>query len=164
MTPIAIINKLRWRLHMQKCKENIHRVRIIDNMKHIYRCHITNEVCNLQGHNSIKNSTYFSFNLYQEDLNQKVDKEKKPKKKRRRDFNRYGETGKPHKIHTYTLTIRWSRRDSNHVEGAISLERSSRVFSPSRTATTWDIVGLREGDWSVHIIAKFRTIFAWSQL
>jgi hypothetical protein len=87
---------------MQKCKENIHRVRIIDNMKHIYRCHITNEVCNLQGHNSIKNSTYFSFNLYQEDLNQKVDKEKKPKKKKRRHFNRYGETGKPHKIHTHT--------------------------------------------------------------
>ena len=90
---------------MLKCKENIHRVRIIDNMKHIYRCHITNEVCNLQGHNSIKNSTYFSFNLYQEDLNQKVDKEKKPKKKKE-EISIDMEKPANHTRYTHTLTIR----------------------------------------------------------
>ena len=88
-------------------------------MKHIYRCHITNEFCNLQGNNSIKNSTYFSFNLYQEDLNQKVDKGKKPNKKKG-NFNRYGETGKPHKIHTQT---HWPSGEAGEIQ-IISRERS----------------------------------------
>jgi hypothetical protein len=55
----------------------------------------------------------------------------------------------------HTRYIYWpSGTQAGEIEGAISSEISSRVFSPLSTATTWDIGGLREGDWSVHFIAN----------
>ena len=59
-----------------------------------------------------------------------------------------------------TRYIYWpSGTQAGEIEGAISLEISSRVFLPSCIATTWDIVGLREGDWSVHKIWFFFIFF-----